>query len=330
MFFFFFPQPLQVTITSSEPYTTTDNPYPVFVIDYGARLDVLDPLRLFELAPRDARHDVLYEPDRGRLFVGVSVPDPSLPADLTVTVAPGTAADGAGRPSSGAALTLHYRPGARTGAAAGALLANGAWGVAAAGAAGAAAFTGALAPSTAPAGALGFAIPGLAHWAQRAFFVSRLAIPSLPRSVRDVGGALAWAAGGAPSPFDGAVAARATRGAAPLGCGRLPPPPRPLCPLPAACRCRRPPVGRVEATGEYVGWWRGRPATARAAECGDHCTRRRPPARPEAGGGARAAPSAAAAATPHSGAGGEGGQTTARASQTAARRGGGSARARVH
>ena len=227
---FFFSTLPQVTITASEPYTTTDNPYPVFVIDYGARLDVLDPLRLFELAPRDARHDVLYEPDRGRLFVGVSVPDPSLPADLTVTVAPGTAADGAGRPSSGATLTLQYRLGARTGAAAGALLANGAWGVAAAGAAGAAALTGALAPSTAPAGALGFALPGLAHWAQRAFFASRLAIPSLPRPVRDVGGALAWSAGGAPSPFDGAVAARATRGATPLGGGRLPPPLAPFAP----------------------------------------------------------------------------------------------------
>jgi len=204
----------QVTLSASPPHTVTDDPYPVFTVDFNTRLAALDPLALFSLAG-DGGHDVAYDPDRGRLFVGAAVPDPAVAADLVLTVRDGAVADGAGRPSAGASLTLRYRPGPRPAAAAGAMLANGAWGVAAAAAAGAGAAAGALAPR-ARAGAAGAALPGLCHWAQRAAWTASLAIPALPRAVRDIGASLAWSTGAAASPFDAAVRARAARGAAVL------------------------------------------------------------------------------------------------------------------
>ena len=115
----------QVTLSASPPHTVTDDPYPVFTVDFNTRHAALDPLALFSLAG-DGGPDVAYDPDRGRLFVGAAVPDPAVAADLVLTVRDGAVADGAGRPSAGASLTLRYRPGPRPAAAAGAMLANGA------------------------------------------------------------------------------------------------------------------------------------------------------------------------------------------------------------
>ena len=94
----------RVAISSSARHATTASPYPVFVVDYGQRVPALDPATLFTLAGAD-RADVVYDVDAGRVYVGVPIPDPAAPLELTVSARAGAVADGAGAASPATTAT---------------------------------------------------------------------------------------------------------------------------------------------------------------------------------------------------------------------------------
>ena len=124
------PSKKQVIITSPEQYTVTSNPYPLFDVDFGGRVPAFDPLPLISVkGAAVAGFDVAYDLDAGRILVGVRV-KPSSQAEgkkaaasaddgggsgsgddgglITVSVSPGAVVDAAGRPCTGASLSLIY------------------------------------------------------------------------------------------------------------------------------------------------------------------------------------------------------------------------------
>ncbi|KAK9840767.1 hypothetical protein WJX81_003336 [Elliptochloris bilobata] len=168
----------QVAIHSTERYAVTNNPRPVFVLDFGGRLAALDPLLLFNISGTN-RTDVVYDVAAGRVFVVTHVPNPATPADLRIAP-PGGGLEAAG------------------------LAANAAVAAALTAGAGASLVTSLLAP-LASAGVMGHAMLALVAWAQRCFLLSSLPIGGMPLTFRSFGTALAWSVADVMSPLDALV-----------------------------------------------------------------------------------------------------------------------------
>eukprot|EP00889_Picochlorum_renovo_P007543 jgi/Picre1/34573/NNA_002041.t1 len=99
-----------VIIDSSEDgKSTTFNPTPVFVVDFGRNVTAKNPLKMFEISGSN-RVDVLYSPSLGLLYVLAAVSDRESPQKVTLQVQQGVTEDVKGQLNEFAEKTVEYVP----------------------------------------------------------------------------------------------------------------------------------------------------------------------------------------------------------------------------
>ncbi|KAK9812889.1 hypothetical protein WJX72_005294 [[Myrmecia] bisecta] len=189
----------QVVIKSSEPYGVTNNPTPLFLVDFGEKVLEIDPLQLFNITGTN-RTDVAYELNSGQIWVLAHISKPSMATQLRVTVNAGVTQYANGAANFGAATALEYRPKSKQ-LDEGALVMNAAFGASMAASVSMSCLLSMDQPF-APAGITGHGLLGLVSWAQRFYMGSQLPLTSLPHNFRQLGNTLSWSMLNIRSPFE--------------------------------------------------------------------------------------------------------------------------------
>ncbi|KAK9800174.1 hypothetical protein WJX73_003425 [Symbiochloris irregularis] len=182
----------QTRVTNTQRYNMATSASPAFLVDFGERVTEVDPLQLFTMTGTD-RKDVVYNVERGQIYITGFIANLSAPVTVTVSVAAGVTTDLAGNPNTASSASYEYMP-TSVAYTTTSKTVNGVFGGALGATMGASALASTGVASIGVAGTPGatFLALHMVTFGQLFYLMSNMAVPNLPMNFRQVSQSFSW------------------------------------------------------------------------------------------------------------------------------------------